>query len=84
MISGGLPMSNADSMIENAIGKISLPLGVVPHFRVNKKTYVVPMCIEEPSVVAACSSAGKILNFEASSSGNIMIGQIHLPNIGNK
>lgn len=73
----------ADTMVENVIGKLSLPLAVVPQMVINNKNYMVPMCIEEPSVVAACSSIGKFLapySFVTSSTPNIMIGQIHLPN----
>jgi len=50
---------------------------------INNKKYMIPMCIEEPSVVAACSSIGKFLSpysFFTSSTPNIMIGQVHLPN----
>lgn len=81
--SGGLNLELADTMIENVIGKLSLPLAVVPQIVINHKNYMVPMCIEEPSVVAACSSIGKLLasySFFTSSTPNIMIGQVHLPN----
>jgi hydroxymethylglutaryl-CoA reductase len=50
---------------------------------INHKKYIIPMCIEEPSVVAAVSSIGKFLEnhtFFTSSTKNIMIGQVHLPN----
>lgn len=70
-------------MIENVIGKLSLPLAVVPQMVINNKKYMIPMCIEEPSVVAACSSIGKFLSpysFLTSSTPNVMIGQVHLPN----
>lgn len=80
--SGGLSVEIADTMIENVIGKLSLPLAVVPSMTINNKTYVIPMCIEEPSVVAACSSVGKFLapySFFTSSTPNVMIGQLHLP-----
>ena len=69
-------------MIENVIGVLSLPLAIVPTFVINKKKYMIPMCIEEPSVVAACSSIGKLLSpfsFFTSSTPNLMIGQLHLP-----
>ena len=69
-------------MIENVIGMVSLPLAVVPCFIINHKKHMIPMCIEEPSVVAACSSIGKLLSpysFYASSTPNIMMGQVHLP-----
>ena len=76
---GGLTVEEADTMIENVIGLLSLPLAVVPSFSINEKKYIIPMCIEEPSVVAACSSIGKLLSFYTSSTPNIMIGQLHLP-----
>lgn len=79
---GGLSIETADTMIENVIGKLSLPLGVVPSMVINKKNYAIPMCIEEPSVVAACSSIGKFLSpysFFTSSTPSVMIGQVHLP-----
>lgn len=76
-------MESSDAMIENVIGVLSLPLSIVPNFVINNKKYMIPMCIEEPSVVAACSSIGKLLSdssFFTSSTPNIMIGQLHLPN----
>jgi hydroxymethylglutaryl-CoA reductase len=44
--SGGLNSELADTMIENVIGKLSLPLAVVPQMVINNKNYMVPMCIE--------------------------------------
>ncbi len=49
-------------MIENCIGKISLPLGLGLNFLINGKYHNVPMCIEEPSVIAAASSAAKFIS----------------------
>jgi len=69
-------------MIENVIGKLALPLGVIPSITINHKKYSIPMCIEEPSVVAATSSIGKFINpytFTTSSSPSIMMGQVFLP-----
>ena len=79
---GGLSIELADSMIENVIGTLSLPLSVVPQITINKKKYMIPMCVEEPSIVAACSSIGKMLgpySFFTASTDNVMIGQVHLP-----
>lgn len=77
---GSLPLSMADRMIENVIGAFPLPLGVAVNFLVNSTDYLVPMAIEEPSVVAAASYAAKIVRngggFHASSMPPIMIGQI--------
>lgn len=44
--SGGLSMNQADLMIENVIGRLSLPFAVAPNFTINKKSYIIPMCIE--------------------------------------
>ena len=71
-------------MIENVIGKISLPLGVVPAMKINEKEYIIPMCIEEPSVVAAVSSIAKLLGpygIKAFSTQNLMVGQVYLPDL---
>lgn len=73
-------------MIENVIGTLALPLSVLPEFKINHKKYMIPMCIEEPSVVAACSSVGKFLSeysFHSSSTPNVMIGQVHIPESDN-
>lgn len=72
----------ADNMIENVIGKYALPMGVAINFVINGKDVVIPMVVEEPSVVAACSNAAKMARpsggFKASSSGNVMIAQIQV------
>jgi hydroxymethylglutaryl-CoA reductase len=76
----GLKIDVADRMIENVIGAIPIPLGVATNFLINGKDYIVPMAIEEPSVVAAASNAAKMARklggFRTSNSGPIMIGQI--------
>ena len=76
----GLKLETADHMIENVIGAIPIPLGVATNFIVNGKEYLVPMAIEEPSVVAAASNAAKMTRknggFKTSNSGPVMIGQI--------
>ncbi|HKT21897.1 MAG TPA: hydroxymethylglutaryl-CoA reductase, degradative [Nitrososphaerales archaeon] len=77
---GGLPSEVANRMIENVVGGMTLPLGMATHFRVNGKDYIVPMALEEPSVVAAASNAAKIARvkggFNVTNTGPIMIGQI--------
>ena len=70
-------------MIENCIGRLSLPLGLGLNFKINHKDYQIPMVIEEPSVVAAASSAAKFIStrgngFLTQSTENVMIGQIQL------
>jgi hydroxymethylglutaryl-CoA reductase len=76
----GLPSEMADRMIENVIGAIPVPLGVATNFLINGKDYLVPMAIEEPSVVAAASNAAKMARkhggFRTSNTGPVMIGQI--------
>ncbi len=77
---GGLPSETADHMIENVIGAIALPMGLGTNFLVNGKDYLVPMAIEEASVVAAASNAAKTARvkggFEITNTGPVMIGQI--------
>lgn len=66
-------------MVENCIGKISLPLGLGLNFLINGKYYNIPMCVEEPSVIAGASSAAKFIaknggGFKTYSTLPIMIG----------
>src|SRR5262245_63229911 len=72
----------ADHMIENAIGVFGLPFGVGLNFQVNGRDRIVPMAVEEPSVVAAASSAARLARaaggFVARAAPACMIGQIHL------
>ena len=79
---GALALSRADGMIENVIGTFELPLGVAGNFTVNGRDYLVPMAVEEPSVVAAASFMAKLARegggFEASSTGPIMRAQVQL------
>ncbi len=82
---GALPINVADGMIENVIGRFELPLGVATNFQVNGKDYLIPMAVEEPSVVAAASHMAKLarLNggFEAYSDRPIMRAQIQVMDI---
>ena len=77
---GSLPLDLADRMIENVIGATPMPLGIAVNFQINKRDYLIPMAIEEPSVVAAASYAAKMAQegggFHTSSTQPIMIGQI--------
>ncbi|MBI5223051.1 hydroxymethylglutaryl-CoA reductase, degradative [Candidatus Micrarchaeota archaeon] len=82
--SGALDLSVADKLVENVIGAVHLPLGLATNFLINNKQYVVPMAIEEPSVIAAASKAAKLSlpsGFTASSDDPVMIGQIQLVNL---
>lgn len=63
---GGLSTEIADYMIENCIGILPLPLGLGLGFKINGKNYQVPMAIEEPSVIAACSAIAKIISEKGS------------------
>ena len=83
--SGGLSFENADKMVENAVGVFSLPLGIATNFKINGQDYLVPMVIEEPSVIAAASKGAKIARikggFQASANESFSIGQIQLLHI---
>src|SRR5664279_2156459 len=78
----GLNAAQADNMIENAVGVYALPFGVATNFLINGEDYLIPMVIEEPSVVAAVSNAAKLFRqgggFSTSSDEPIMIGQMLL------
>ena len=77
-----LDMDKADHMIENVIGRFSLPLAVAINFTINGEDKIIPMVSEEPSVVAACTNAAKMARaaggFTTNSSGTVMISQIQL------
>ena len=83
-MNGGISFDKADKMIENAIGTFSLPLGIATNFKINNKDYVVPMVIEEPSVIAAASKGAKIARikggFEVTADESYSIGQIQILN----
>jgi len=79
---GRLSLELADKMIENVIGTLELPLGIAVNFLINGKDYLIPMAIEEPSVVAAASHAAKLTRagggIFTQSTEPFMIGQIQL------
>jgi hydroxymethylglutaryl-CoA reductase len=79
---GALSSERADQMIENVVGTHSLPLGIAPNFRINGYEILIPMAIEEPSVVAAASFMAKIVRnaggFTTCSSEPVMIGQMQI------
>jgi hydroxymethylglutaryl-CoA reductase len=87
-LSGVAPLDadTANLMIENALGTFTLPLGLGLNLQVNGKDYVVPMAVEEPSVVAAVSFAAKIVReaggFQAEADEPLMIGQIQVTRFG--
>ena len=79
---GGISFEKADKMVENAIGTFSLPLGIATNFKINGKDYVVPMVIEEPSVIAAASKGAKVARikggFEVTVDESYSIGQVQV------
>jgi len=82
---GNLDEKIADSMIENVIGGMTYPFAIATNFRINGRDYLVPMVIEETSVVAAASNGAKMLRegdgIIARAGPQEMIGQIHLVNV---
>lgn len=82
---GGLALDTADKTIENVIGTYSLPFALGLNVRMNGRDYLVPMVVEEPSVVAAMSNASKMLRagggFLAEADEPIMIAQVHLDEV---
>jgi hydroxymethylglutaryl-CoA reductase len=83
---GALPHATADHMSENVVGTFPLPLGLGLNFLVNGKDYVVPMVVEEPSVVAAVSLAAKIARdaggYTAQTDPSHMVGQVQVTRYG--
>ena len=83
---GSLPLDLADKLIENVISTVELPVGIAVNFLINGRDYLIPMAIEEASVVAACSNAAKIARasggFQSTSSDPVMIGQVQLMGCG--
>ncbi len=81
-----LRVQTADKMIENVVGVLGLPLGLALNFLINGRDYVVPLCVEEPSIVAGLSSAARTVRlsggFKASATESILIGQVQLVDMG--
>lgn len=79
---GALSIDSADRMVENVIGVMEVPMGVAVNFLINGRDYLIPMAIEEPSVIAAASNSAKMARenggFSTSSTGPVMIGQIQV------
>lgn len=79
---GGLDLDTANAMVENVVGLYSLPLGIAQNFIVNGREVLVPMVIEEPSVVAGVSFMAKLAKasggFEAGMTSQEMIGQLQV------
>jgi hydroxymethylglutaryl-CoA reductase len=81
-----LRIQTADKMIENVVGVLGLPLGLALNFLINGRDYVVPLCVEEPSIVAGLSAAARTVRlsggFRASASDPVLIGQVQLVDMG--
>jgi hydroxymethylglutaryl-CoA reductase len=81
----GLKAAQADKMIENVLGTYELPLGIATNFLVNGRDYLVPMVVEEPSVVAAASNMARVVRsgggFQTETTDPVMIGQIQVLDI---
>ncbi|MDA1073396.1 MAG: hydroxymethylglutaryl-CoA reductase, partial [Proteobacteria bacterium] len=75
----------ADKMIENVVGVFGLPMGMALNFRINARDYVVPLVVEEPSIVAGLSGAARMARlsggYTATSTEPILIGQVQAVNI---
>lgn len=82
---GSLDLAIVNRMVENAVGVISVPFGLGVNFVINGKIYAVPMAVEEPSVIAAASSAAKLTletgGFQTTATEQIMMSQIQLLDI---
>ncbi len=80
-----LSLDNAGTMIENVVGVMGLPVGLGLNFLINGKDYVVPMAVEEPSIVAAVSYAAKTARasggFDSTSTEPVLIGQIQVMDV---
>jgi hydroxymethylglutaryl-CoA reductase len=79
---GALTVERADKMIENVVGTFNLPLGIATNFQINGRDVLIPMVVEEPSIVAGASYAAKLVRqgggFQAGSTAPLMIGQVQL------
>ncbi len=79
---GCLTVEQANHMVENVVGTYSLPLGLGLNFQINGRDFLVPMCVEEPSVIAAASNAARMVRegggFVAEADPPLMIAQVQL------
>ena len=80
-----LDCDSADHMIENVIGVFGLPFGVAPNFVINDRDAMVPMVVEEPSIVAGVSAAARLARagggFHATTGESLLTGQILLVDV---
>ena len=82
LLAAGMDVEKADKMVENVVGRYTLPLGVGANFLIDGQQHLIPMAIEEPSVVAAVSSGALLARagggFHTGSTDPVMIAQIQL------
>ncbi|MEO1482183.1 MAG: hydroxymethylglutaryl-CoA reductase, degradative [Myxococcota bacterium] len=89
LLGGGsvLTREQADRMVENVVGVFSLPMGLGLNFLINGRAYIVPLVVEEPSIIAALSSAAKLVRagggFTVESTDPVLIGQIQVVGFNN-
>ena len=80
-----LSPAGADKMIENVVGVFAMPFAIAPNFIVNDQDYIVPMVVEEPSIVAATSNAARLARnsggFTAECSESLLAGQVHVTSV---
>ena len=82
-----LPLDIAEHLIENVVGYFPIPLGIATGFNINGRDVLVPMAVEETSIIAAASATAKWVRREGCirtySKGKLIIGQVQLPNVRN-
>ncbi|OWP54351.1 MAG: hydroxymethylglutaryl-CoA reductase, degradative [Cuniculiplasma sp. C_DKE] len=82
---GSLSQETGEKLVENYISNMEIPMGIATNFSINGRDYLIPMAIEEPSVIAACSNGARIARmaggFRAHASSSIMFGQIQLTDL---
>ena len=80
-----LASAAADRMVENVVGVFGLPFAIAPNFVVNGREHVVPLVVEEPSIVAGLSSAAAVARpaggFEVENESSLLIGQVHVTGV---
>lgn len=82
-----LPAEIAENLIENVVGYFPIPLGIATNFNIDGRDILIPMAVEETSIIAACSASAKWIRREGHIStytkGKLIIGQVQLPNVRN-
>lgn len=82
-----LSSNTADKIIENVLGVFGLPFAIAPNFLVNDRDFMVPLVVEEPSIVAALSGAARLARnkggFHASCDESLLAGQVHITGVSN-